>query len=109
MYHLPLNRYAIGPLSVCPILTVTLVYCGQTVGRIKMTFGMQVGLSPGHVVLGGDPGPSPKVAQPPQCSAHICYGQTAAWINMPLGMEVGFSPGHIVLDGDQARPPKKGA
>jgi len=42
-------------LSVC--LSVTLVYCSQTVGRIKMKLGMQVGLGPGHIVLGGDPGP----------------------------------------------------
>jgi len=39
--------------SVC--LSVTLVYCGQTVGRIKMELGMQVGLGPGHIVLDGDP------------------------------------------------------
>jgi len=45
-------------LSVC--LPVTLVYCGQTVGLIKMKLGMQVGLCPGHIVLGGDP------AAPPQ-------------------------------------------
>jgi len=46
-------------LSVC--LSVTLVYCGQTVGRIKMKLDTQVGLGPGHIVLNGDPGPpSPK-------------------------------------------------
>ena len=50
-------------LSVC--LSVTLVYCGQTVGRIKMELGLQVGLGPGHTVLDGDPPPSPKGAQPP--------------------------------------------
>jgi len=33
------------------------VYCGQTVGRINMKLGMQVGLGPGHIVLGGDPAP----------------------------------------------------
>jgi len=55
-------------LSVCPVLSllrVTLVYCGQTVGRIKMKLGMQVGLGPGHAVLDGDPGSPPKGAQPP--------------------------------------------
>jgi len=46
--------YAIGPLSVClSCLSVMLVYCVQTVGRIKMKLGMQVGLGPGHIVLGG--------------------------------------------------------
>jgi len=47
-------------LSVCPglsCLSVTLVYCGQTVGWIKMKLGMQVGLGPGHTVLDGDPPP----------------------------------------------------
>jgi len=47
-------------LSVCPVcLSVTLVYCGQTVGRIKMKLGVQVGLGPGHIVLGGDTAPLP--------------------------------------------------
>jgi len=37
-----------------------LVHCGQTVGRIKMKLGKQVGLGPGRIVLDGDPAPSPK-------------------------------------------------
>ena len=44
----------------CPclsVLSVTLVYCGETVGWIKMPRGTEVGLSPGDVVLGGDPAP----------------------------------------------------
>ena len=60
-------------LSVCPVclsclscLSVTLVYCGQMVGRIKMKLGVQVGLGPGHTVLGGDPAaPPPKGHSPP--------------------------------------------
>jgi len=43
---------------VCPVLSVlsvTLMYSGQMVGRIKMKLGMQVGLGPGHIVLDGDP------------------------------------------------------
>ena len=50
------SPYAIGPLSVlsvCPVLSVTFVHCGQTVGRIKMKLGMQIGLGPGHIVLDG--------------------------------------------------------
>ena len=46
----------------CPVmsvLSVTFVHCGQTVGRIKMKLGMQVGLGPGHIVLGGNPAPPP--------------------------------------------------
>ena len=42
-------------LSVLSVLSVTLVYCGQTVGWIKMRLGIEVGLGPGHIVLDGDP------------------------------------------------------
>ena len=42
-------------LSSLSVLSVTLVYCGQTVGRMQMKLGLQVGLSPGHIVLDGDP------------------------------------------------------
>jgi len=92
-------------LSFCPVLSATLVYCGRTVGRIKMKLRTQVGLGPGHIVLDGDPAPLPKGAQSPQFSAHICCGQTAGCIKMPLCMEVGLSPGDFVLDGD----PQKGS
>jgi len=75
-----------------------------------MKLGMQVGLGPGHIVLDGGPSsPSPKGAQLPQFSAHICCGQMAAWIKMSLGMEVDLGPGDFVLDGDPANPPWKGA
>jgi len=46
-------------LSVCPVLSVTLVYCGQTVGWIKMKRVTEVGLGSGHIVLDGDPAPPP--------------------------------------------------
>jgi len=79
-------------------MSVTFVHCDQTVARIKMELGMQVGLGPGHIVLNGDPAPpAPKGAQPPpQFSAHISCGQMAAWIKMSLGMELGLGPGDIV-------------
>jgi len=38
---------------VCPVC-VTLVYCGQTVGWIKIKLGRHVGLGPDHIVLDGD-------------------------------------------------------
>jgi len=34
------------------------VCCGQMAGRIKMQLGTEVGLSPRHTVLDGDPAPS---------------------------------------------------
>ena len=93
-------------LSCLSVLSVMLVYCGQSVALIKMKLSMQVGLGPGHNVLDGDPAP-PKWAQPPQFSAHVRCGQRAGWIKMPLGMEVGLGPDDIVLDG--AQHPQKGA
>ena len=42
--------------------SVTLVYCSQTVGRIKMKLGMQVVLGTGHIALDAEPARSP----PPQ-------------------------------------------
>ena len=48
-------------LSVLSVsLSVTLVYCGQTVGWIKMKLGVQVRLGPGHIALDEDPAPPPK-------------------------------------------------
>jgi len=74
-----------------------------------MKLGMEVGLSPRHIVLDGDPAaPPPKAHSPLKFSAHRCCGQTAGWINMPRGREVGLGPGDIALDGDPAPPPKRG-
>jgi len=95
-------------LSVCPVLSLTFVHCGQTAGRINMKVGMQVGLGPGHTALDGDTATLLQRAQLPQFSAHICRGQKAAWIKMPLGMELGLGPGDFVLDRDPAPPPQKG-
>ena len=39
------------------VLSVTLVYCSQTVGWINMPLGMEVGLRPGHIVLDGELAP----------------------------------------------------
>jgi len=56
----------VRPMLSDHCLSVMLVYCGQTVGWIKMKFGM-VGLGPGHIVLDGDPPPPPhqRAQQPP--------------------------------------------
>ena len=89
------------------VLYVTLVYCCQTVGRIKMTLGIGGKPRPTrHYVRWGPSSPSPHLngAQPQfsQFSAHVCRGQTAGWIKVSVGMEVGLGPGHIVSDGDPA-------
>ena len=71
-----LSDSCLSCLSVC--LPVTLVYCGQTVGRIKMKLGTRVGLGPGHIVLDWDPAPLTQRGTAPQFSAHIRCGQMAA-------------------------------
>jgi len=48
------------------------MYCGQTVGWIKMKLGTEVGLGPCHIVLDGNP------ARRPQFLAHIYCSQTVA-------------------------------
>jgi len=58
--------YRIILLSVVSVLSGTLVYCGQTVGWIRVPVGMEVGLGPGDIVLDGNPAISPwKGAQQP--------------------------------------------
>jgi len=90
-------------VSVC---LVTLVYCGQTVGWIKMPLGMEVGLDPGHIVLDGDPAvPTQRGTAPTHFLTHVYCGQTAGWMNTLLRMEVGLGPGDSVLDEDPALIP----
>ena len=93
----------------CPVLSVTLVYCDQTVGWIKMKLETSHAdrPRPGQIVLDWSQFPLSKRGGS-QFSAHVCCGQTAGWIKMTLGMEVGLGPGHIVLDEDPALPPQKG-
>ena len=61
----------IGPLSVLSVclscLSVTLVYCGQTVECIKIV----VGLGPGHIVLDGKEALPSQKGHSPQFSAHV--------------------------------------
>jgi len=65
---------------VCPVLSVLSV-CDvralwQTVGRIKIKLGMQVGLGPGHIVLDGDPAPLPQRDRSP-----LIFGPYLLWPN----------------------------
>jgi len=73
-------------VSIClSVLSVTFVHCGQTVGRIKMKLGVQVGLGPGHIVLDENPAPpSPKGHSPPifgpyQLRPNGCMDQDVTW------------------------------
>ena len=73
--------------SLCVVclscLSVMLVYCGQMVGWIKMPLSTEVGLSPGDIVLDGDPAapPSRNKGAQPQFSAHVYCGQTVAHLS----------------------------
>jgi len=51
-------------------------YCGQTAGCIKMPLGMEVGLGPGHIMLDGDPAPTPLKGHSP-----AFFGQCPLWPN----------------------------
>ena len=68
-------RTILSCLSVClSVLSVTMVYCGQTVGWIKTKLGTEVGLCPGHTVRWG-PSPPPKGRSPP------IFGSCLLWPN----------------------------
>jgi len=95
-------------LSALSVLSVTLVYCGQMVGWIKMKLAMQVGLNPLHIVLDGDPAPLPHRGTAPQFLAHICCGQMTGRIKMPLHVEVGRCSGDCVRWGPSFPSPKRG-
>jgi len=60
----------------CVVLSVTLVYCGQTVRWIKIKLSMQVGLGPGHIGLDADPAPLPKSGTAP------VFGPRLLWPNV---------------------------
>jgi len=73
-------------LSCLSVLSVTLVYCGQMVGWIKIPLGREVGLGPGNIVLDGDPpppkrGPSshPPTFRPMSIVANRWMDQDAKW------------------------------
>ena len=62
-----------------------------------MPLDMEIGLSPGDFVLGGDSA-TPRTEGTPtttQFLAHVYCGQTAGWMKTPLGTEVDLGPGHI--------------
>jgi len=84
---------------------VTLVYCGQTVGWIKLKLFVDVGLGPGYIVLDGDPAPRPKKKYSPNFRPMLLWpngliDQDATWHT-----DLGLGSGHIVLDGDPALSP----
>jgi len=58
-------------------LSVMLVYCGQTVGWIKIKLATDIGLISGHIVLDGDP-----ALHPPNRHSHpAIFGACLLWPN----------------------------
>jgi len=77
------SPYATEPLSC---LSVTLVYCGQTVGWIKMPLGTEVGHGPGrHCVTLGPSSRHGKGHNSPNFSAHVYY---VLWPNGRLSQQL---------------------
>jgi len=78
-----LKRFALRYGTVVPsvlyvCLSVTAVYYGQTLGRIKMPLDMEVGLRQCDIVLDGDP------ASPPTergTAASPIFGPSLLWPN----------------------------
>ena len=102
-------------LSVClscpalSCLSAMLVYCGQTVWRIKMKLGRQAGLGPGHTALEWwGPSPLPQRGTAPNFRP---ISVAAKWLHgsrCHFGMELGLGPGDFVLGGNLAPLPKRG-
>ena len=92
-----------------PTFRPTSIVAMQTAGWIKMPLGMKVGLSPGHIVLHGDPAPSlPQKGHSPQFRPMLLWPN--GWIDQrATWSELGLGPADIVLDRDPAPPsPKRG-
>jgi len=92
-----LSCLMLSVLSVCDL------YCGKTVGWIKVPVGTEVGLSPGHTLLDGDPAPSKRVTSPN-------FRPKSVVAKRLDGIELGLGPGNIVLWGPSlpltgAQPP----
>jgi len=68
-----------------------------------MPLGTEIGLSPGHIVLDGDPALPRKGAHQPPGTFRCLQTQVEFVCDADATlMEVGLSPVHIVLDGDAA-------
>ena len=85
---------------VCPVMSCLSV-CNvgvlwQTVGWIKVKLGLQVGLSPGHIVLDGDPAPLPQRGTAPNFRP---ISVVAKWLDA--------SRRHLVVTCGPSSPPQK--
>jgi len=84
------------------VLSVTLVYCGQTVGWMKITLGMEVGLGPCRIVLDGDAAHTLGTGIAPHNFRPMYV--VAERLDASKCHLVARCPGDIVLDEDLALP-----
>jgi len=76
-----------------------------------MSFGTEIGLGPGHIVLDGYLAP-PKGHRSPSPIFGPCLLWPNGWMDQDVTCygDIGLGPGDIVLDGDPApSPPPEGA
>ena len=71
----PLSKF-MGTAFACVHITAADVYCGQTAGWIKMPFGTEAGLGPGHIARWRPSSPPQKRGISAQFSAHVYCDQT---------------------------------
>jgi len=91
------------------VLSITLVYCGQMAGWIRMKLGMRVGLGPGHIVLGGEPAPPATKGQShPAANFRPISVVPNGWIDQDATWYAG-RPRPRRLCGRCGHPPQKGA
>jgi len=98
------------PVCLCVCLIETLVYCGQTVAWIKTKLGTAVGLGPGHIVLDGDPAPSPKRGT----AVPTIFGPCLLWPNGWMDQDATWYGGRLrpwphCVRWETQLPPSKGA
>jgi len=80
------------------VLSMTLVYGGQTLGWIKMKLGVEVGLGPGHIVLdGAQPPPPEKGVQQTSHSFRPMYIVAKRWPISATAELLLFSHGLLFL------------
>jgi len=100
-----LKRFALCcRIVVCLFcLSIILMYCGRTIGWIKMKLDVQVGINHGHIVSDGDQRPLPQRGAGP--NFRLIYG----WMDQDATCrKVGLDPSDIVLHRDPAPHPQKG-
>jgi len=96
-------------LSCLSSLSVTLVYCSQTVGWIKMKFDTQEGLRCGHIALYGYPTPPPAKGHSSNFRPYLLWPN--GWMDQHATWQKGRprTKRHCVRRGQRSPFPKKGA